>query len=150
MKTPTTLLSVALLWFGTGCATIFASRTATLAVTSDPTDAEILMNGAHVARTPNSIEVSKRGPEMISVAAPGRSDQMCPVSFHAGAGYIIGDALLCVFLFPLGCISFVDSNGAWNELDNSTCRVGLRPPPPPPPPPYPYYAPPPQAAPPRS
>jgi len=130
-----------------GCAAITASRTETLSVTSEPPGADVLLNGAAVARTPANVLLERKHPPVVQVAAKGYRPQECTVRMEAGGGYLAADIILCVLLFPIGCISFIDATGDWNTLTNPYCSVALAPAsgtePPPPPPPGPIPPPPP-------
>lgn len=127
-----------------GCAAITASRFEMLTVNSYPPGAEVRVNGVPAARTPASIAIDRKRPPLVEVASPGLPPRACPFRMTPGGGYIAADVLLCVFLFPVGCISFIDAAGDWNVLDPPACYVGLEPaaggaapswPPEPPPPP---------------
>jgi hypothetical protein len=137
----------------TGCATIVASRTTPYQVVSAVPGAEVRINGMPVGRTPTTLEVDKKQPPRIEVAAPGHYPQTCWPKTTIGAGYIIADTAMCLLLFPFGCIAYIDATGAWNEVSDQVCSVNLQPaappvtaaapagyapvayPPPPPPPP---------------
>ena len=110
-----------------GCAAIVASRTDTLNVNSNPQGAEIRLNGTVTGRTPAAVQVTRMAPESVEVVAPGYDPQRCPVSMTAGGGYIAGDVLFCVLLFPIGCISWIDAAGYWNTLVSPNCSVTLNP-----------------------
>jgi len=131
-----------------GCAAITASRTETLAVSSEPSGAEVKLNGAPVARTPAYVLLDRKQPSAVQIVARGYQPQECPVQMAAGGGYIAADVLLCVLLFPIGCVSFIDAAGDWNTLVYPYCYVTLAPeagtemPPPPPAPPVPPPPPP--------
>lgn len=134
----------------TGCASITASRTDMLSVNSNITGADVMVDGVRVAQAPAQIELDKKRPASVYVTAPGRTSHQCQTRMSAGGGYIVADVVLCILLFPLGCISFIDAGGAWNELEQPSCNAMLspmegrqpntfgpegRPLPPPPPPP---------------
>ncbi len=138
------------------CATLTAPKTDLLAVTSNPAGAEVRVNGQVVARTPAAVELERRRPSSVEVSLPGYYSQACPVRLQPSNSYVVPDVILCILLFPIGCIAFIDAEGAWNELDPRACYVSLAPgyatvPPPvsPPPLPPPGYAPPPPAQPPQ-
>lgn len=122
-----TVASVLLGVWSAGCAAITASRTDTLHVYSSPPGAEIRVNGTVAGRTPASIQVTRKAPETVEVVASGYDPQRCPVSMTAGGGYVAGDVLLCVLLFPIGCISWIDAGGDWNTLVSPHCSVTLHP-----------------------
>jgi len=112
----------------TGCATLTGSSTEMLSVVSNPAGAEVRVNGMPTGRTPTQVEVDKKRTPTIEVLMPGYAPATCPVRMRPGTGYVVADTALCIFLFPVGCISFLDGSGAWNELENGVCSVNLQPP----------------------
>jgi hypothetical protein len=140
----------------TGCASITAKPTDTLYVSSNPPGAQVLVSGTPRGPAPLSVEIDRRNPEVVNLALPGYQTQDCNLRMSAGTGYVVADVVLCVLLFPIGCVSFIDANGSWNELEFHSCNLNLQPGsaqsgyPAPPPQGYPYpppqnYPPPPQS-----
>jgi len=131
------LLAVAAV--STGCASITAPRNDYLRVVSQPPGASVRVNGIGGGYTPAVVEVDKQHPPVVDVSVPGQPPFICSTRMSAATGYVVADILLCVFLFPFGCVSFIDASGAWNELDHPFCAVtfapGTKPPAPPHPPP---------------
>lgn len=109
----------------TGCATLTAPRTAVLSVNSNVVGADVVVDGARVGEAPAQIELDRKRPAALCVTAPGRVDHMCNTKMKRGGGYIAADIVMCLFLFPLGCISFIDAGGAWNQLENPSCNAVL-------------------------
>ena len=109
------------------CATIIAPRHALLDVVSSPPGADVLVNGQRVGTTPTRIDYDSQRVPSLEVALQGYQTQTCRQRVSAGTGYVVADCLLCLFLFPFGCISFIDAGGAWNELDPPFCSVTLTP-----------------------
>lgn len=110
-----------------GCATITASRTEQLSINSYPEGAEVRVDGMPQGHTPTTIEVEKKRPPKIQVSMPGYRSEECRVRTGPATAYVAADAALCVLFFPLGCISFIDAGGAWNQFESTSCNVGLRP-----------------------
>ena len=110
-----------------GCATITASKTELVAVNSHPEGAEVRVDGMPRGYTPMTIEVEKKRPPKIQLSMPGYRPDECKLKTFAGAGYVVADVALCAVGFPLGCAAFIDAGGAWNELESTTCNVGLQP-----------------------
>ncbi|MBS2028450.1 MAG: PEGA domain-containing protein [Deltaproteobacteria bacterium] len=139
-----------------GCATLTGPRAEVLNVTSDPPGAEVLVNGVNVARAPASVELDRTRLQSVTLALPGYAPQACNTRMAPGPGYLVSDTLLCVLLFPFGCVAFVDASGAWNQLEQPNCYVRLNAPAGPTdsalivPPGAPPYVPPPQSPPPGS
>jgi hypothetical protein len=142
-----------------GCASITASRTEPYMIYSTPPGATVSVNGVPIGATPLTVMVDKQRVPQVTLNYPGYAPQSCWPRLSPGTGYIVADTLLCILLFPLGCIAFIDASGAWNELEVNHCSVyfapqqgvydtapqppghpapppkGSPPPPPPPPPP---------------
>ncbi len=125
MRIATAGLSLVVALLSTGCATLTGSKYSTLQVSSNPPGAEVRLYGAPAGRTPVALELDKTRVPAIDVAAPGYAPQSCRVRMSPSMGYVVADVLLCVFLFPIGCISFIDAMGSWNELESSSCTVNL-------------------------
>ena len=119
------LASLALLL--TGCATLTGPKTAHLSVYSEPPGADVRVDGQPVARAPTSLELDKSRQQSVDVVAAGYAVAPCNTHMSPGTGYVVADAALCLFLFPIGCISLIDVTGAWNELDQPNCSVQLYP-----------------------
>ncbi len=110
----------------TGCATLTAPRYQMLQVESIPPGATVKVNGAEAARAPVAVPIDRaKPPPVVEVSMPEKPPFVCPVWTTPGSGYVVSDVLLCVFLFPIGCISFVDAGGAWNVLAMPVCRVNF-------------------------
>ena len=140
-----------------GCATLTGPRAEVLNVTSEPPGADVLVNGVNVTRAPGSVELDRTRLQSVVLSLPGYAPVACNTRMSPGPGYLVSDTLLCVLLFPFGCVAFVDASGAWNELEQPNCYARLVPggpvenpqqviPPGTPPP----YTPPPQSPPPGS
>jgi hypothetical protein len=99
-----------------GCATLTGSRIDYLRVESVPPGANVSVDGIGGGRTPAVVEVDKRRPPLVEVSVPGQPPVLCSTAMSAAPGYVAADVILCVLLFPIGCVSFVDAAGAWNEL----------------------------------
>jgi hypothetical protein len=121
------VVSVVLAVVSTGCATLTGPKYERIQVTSNPPGAEVRLYGAPVGRTPVPVELDLTRPAQIEVEAQGYAPQQCRVRLQPGVGYVVADVVLCVLLFPLGCISFIDAMGAWNEADVRACNVNLAP-----------------------
>lgn len=110
-----------------GCASITASATDRLRVVATPPGASVQVDGEMRGAAPMSVELSKHERSEVQVSAPGYHPASCNTRMSASGGYIAADVALCVFLFPIGCISFIDAGGAWNTLEQPHCHVNLLP-----------------------
>ena len=122
MKKALTLLGLAAM----GCATLTAPPEL-LTVHAQPEGASVHVNGVDLGRAPVTATVPRNREPTVEVAAPGFETKTCPTQMSAGGGYIAADVALCVLLFPIGCISFIDAGGAWNQLAQPQCNVTLQP-----------------------
>ena len=128
MKRITLSAVAAAILAATGCATTTASKTQSFSVSSNPEGGQIVLNGQPVGVTPAVIEIPRKlNPLAVEVRMPGHQTQVCPVHHSAGGGYIAPDVAMCVLLFPIGCVAFVDADGSWNEIDSGACNVTLPP-----------------------
>lgn len=110
-----------------GCASITASRSEPFSVVSEPPGAEVRLNGSVVGRTPTRVDIPRQmSSPLIEVGQPGYSTEACHITHSAGGGYVAADVVLCVLFFPIGCVSFIDANGSWNELVENRCAVSLK------------------------
>lgn len=131
-----------------GCASITGTRTDPYMVYSTPQGATVSVNGVPIGTTPVTVMVDKQRAPQVTLSIPGYAPQSCYPRLAPGVGYVVADSLLCLFLFPIGCIAFIDAGGAWNELETNSCNVYFQPqqgyeaPPPPPGYPPPGYPPP--------
>ena len=115
-----------------GCATLSGSRVEYLRVDSIPQGAAVNVNGVGGGYTPAAVEVDKHHPSVVQVSMAGQPPVFCSTEMSASPGYVAADVILCLLLFPIGCISFIDAAGAWNELSHPVCMVHFAPGTPPP------------------
>ncbi len=120
MKLFASLLAACLLFGTTGCASILKSRYQNLAVTSDPSDARVSINGILVGKTPLVTSVNGTKEQVVEISKEGYGTRLVVVTTSIGAGWIIADVLTGVA--PL----IVDAaTGSWNSLDNSVVNIAL-------------------------
>lgn len=121
------LLLTAALTCSTGCATLFNPKTDFVEVDSLPAGAHVLVDGTPVGQTPTRVEVElKAPPRLIQLQLQGFAPQSCQVKTTVAIGYAAADAALCLVTL-VGCVSFIDAVGAWNQLETSRCNVTLVP-----------------------
>lgn len=92
---------------------------------ASPKTALVSVNGVERGQAPISIDIPKRGNTFVDIKAPGYHTYACNTEMSAGVGYVVADVALCVLLFPIGCISFIDAGGAWNTLETPQCDGNL-------------------------
>lgn len=110
-----------------GCASITGSSTERLRVMASPPGATVQVDGESRGTAPVSVNISKYERSSVEVVAPGYQTGSCDTHMSPSGGYIAADVALCLFLFPIGCISFIDAGGAWNALEQPHCHVSLVP-----------------------
>lgn len=120
-------LAVSLDPLGSSCASLTAARADLLMVSSTPPGAEVRVDGAPLGLTPMAVAIDRLRPGTVEVVAGGHAPQRCSTRMSPGATYLAGDIVLCVLLFPVGCVSFIDAAGAWNVLDRPSCNAVLQP-----------------------
>ena len=127
------LLSVLLILFVTGCATLFAGSS-TVPVVTNPPGAFVYVNGVPVGQTPTAINLEPDRPGNIQIYLPGFQ----PVQMWRQKS-ITGWFWVNILVWPG---FFVDlATGKYNKYDDTGIAIGLTPAQGPPPE---WYQPPPQ------
>ena len=88
--------------------------------------AQVRLNGSPYGNTPLTLQLPRKGSNLVEVVAPGYERSTCDTSMSAGPGYVVVDALWCLSTL-FGCIAFIDAGGAWNVPDHDYCSANLRP-----------------------
>ena len=113
---------IGLLTSTTGCATLFGESTRTVAFSSNPPEAEVLIDGVSYGRTPISIDLDNHNSRTVVFRRDGYQDVACNLNASVGAGWVILDVL--GGLVPV----VVDAaTGAWRSLDQGACNVNMVP-----------------------
>lgn len=104
-----------------GCATLFAPATHPLALSTDPPEAEVYVNGFMRGVTPLELNLKADMSYTIEFRKEGYDPVIRIVNTRIGAGWVILDVI--GGLVPV----VVDAaTGAWNELDQDTVNAVLR------------------------
>jgi len=104
-----------------GCATLFAPATHPLALSTDPPEAEVYVNGFMRGVTPLELNLKADKSYTIEFRKEGYDPVIRIVNTRIGAGWVILDVI--GGLVPV----VVDAaTGAWNELDQDTVNAVLR------------------------
>lgn len=115
-----TLVMVAVVLAGTGCATLFNNKTPEIDVASNPEGAEVYVDGHYVGTTPVEVELSVREEHVIEFRKEGYENKTYRVSRFVGFGWIVLDIL--GGLIPI----IVDAaTGDWFMLDADNVNVLL-------------------------
>ncbi len=114
---------VGVLSLSVGCATILASKTQSLPITSNVDATEVYIDGVKRGTTPLTLELDPRRSYTIVFKKEGLEDKVFEVRNQVGAGWVILDILLG--LIPV----IVDaSTGAWSSLEPESVAVAMIPP----------------------
>lgn len=115
----TTLLVVVT---ATACATLFNSDIKTVSFSSNPSQAEVLINGVSYGITPISLDIDNHTSVTVLFRKDGYQDVACTLTASVGAGWVILDVLLG--LVPV----IIDAaTGAWKGIDQGVCNVNMVP-----------------------
>ena len=105
---------------GAGCATLFNESTKTVAMGSNPNEAEIWVGGVRMGVTPMSLDLDNHVTHTVVFRKEGFSDVACNLIAKVGARWVVLDVL--GGLLPV----IVDAaTGAWRGLDQGACNVVL-------------------------
>lgn len=106
-----------------GCATILASKTQALPVSTTPDGTDVYIDGIKRGTTPLTLELDPRRSYTLVFKKEGLDDKVFEVRNQVGAGWVVLDILLGVI--PV----IVDaSTGAWNTLEPESVAVAMLPP----------------------
>lgn len=104
------------------CGAIFSSSTAVISVNSEPSGAEVVINGNPMGRTPLQAEVSNRESQTIQLNFDNGESSTCILPTKLGVGYVVLDVL---FTGLIGVVVDAATNG-WTELARTSCMVSAR------------------------
>jgi len=102
------------------CATLFAPKKNTLSVTSDPSGADVIVNGYKMGKTPVELSLAANQTYTIEYRKDGYEKIVKIVGTKTGAEWVILDVL--AGLVPI----IVDAaTGDWKKLDTKHINVML-------------------------
>lgn len=105
-----------------GCALLLKSKNKGVLFSSEPTGAEVLVNGRSYGRTPLSLKLKQKGDYAILFRAEGHEDRLVRLDNHVGVGWLLLD--LVGGMIPV----IIDGvSGSWYSLDDSAVH-GILPP----------------------
>ena len=105
-----------------GCATIFKGAKQTIDFTSEPSTADVYVNGQLMGKTPMQIELKVDKTYNVEFRKEGFENRTIILSHSIGAHWIIFDVL-----FGLIPVIIDASTGAWYSLDLDHVRGALVP-----------------------
>ncbi len=104
----------------TGCATIFKGTNSHLGMHSNPSGAEVYINGKFMGKTPLSLKLSSKATYMIEFKKEGFRTITRNVTNKVGAGWVILDVLAGLVPVIIDAVT-----GAWYHLDEKNVDVQL-------------------------
>jgi PEGA domain len=117
----TVLIAILAMVFS-GCALIFKGDSARITFTSNPTQAEVFVDGSPIGQTTTQAVLKVNQSYTITFRKAGYADQTYVLSNRIGALWVVLDVLSG--LVPV----IIDaSTGAWYEFDTNTVNVTLTP-----------------------
>lgn len=104
-----------------GCATLFNSGTANVPMSSEPSGADVFVNGNRMGTTPVTLELDNNSEHTVVFRRDGFNDVTCELNTSVGAGWVVLDVL--GGLVPV----IIDAaTGKWNSLNSNNCNVTMR------------------------
>lgn len=113
-KAIATITLVATLGMGTGCATLFKSKTTQVQLDKVPAGTEVIVDGKSAGKAPLSVTLTNKNDHLITFRTPDGKESSCRVESSI--------ALLYVFFnfWTIGWV--VDAvTGNWKSIDVSQC-----------------------------
>lgn len=104
----------------TGCATIFKGTNSHLGMHSNPSGAEIFINGKYIGKTPLSLKLTSKTTYMVEFRKEGFKTITRNVTNKVGAGWVILDVLAGLVPVIIDAVT-----GSWYHLDEKNVDVQL-------------------------
>ena len=106
----------------TACAAIFKGPDEDVTINSDPSGADVRINGQPRGQTPLTLSLDSDKSYSIKVQKEGFESGHMQLGNEVGAGWVVLDVVLFWTIVPL----VVDAaTGAWYELDRDTVYIEL-------------------------
>jgi hypothetical protein len=106
--------------FFMSCATVFKGTNKRVGFTSNPSQADVYINGKYYGKTPVELKLSVKEEYSIEFRKDGYASRVYQISNRVGAGWVVLDVLMG--LIPV----IVDAvTGAWYHLDQSAVNAVL-------------------------
>lgn len=106
------------------CATIFAKDTRSIMITSNPSGAEIHIDGRAHGTTPTRIKVNDHERLEVTIVKQGFKPGGCYINTSVEAVWIVVDVLLIYTVVPI-VVDLI--TGEWSSLNSAYCTVQLAP-----------------------
>lgn len=104
-----------------GCATLFAG-TPEVSMATNPTAAEVYVDGEYVGDTPLSLELDPKKVKSITFRADGYQDLTVPLNRKVGAGWVVLDILGGVLPVVVDA-----ATGKWTSFEEDNVTATLKP-----------------------
>lgn len=102
------------------CGTLFNSGAKSVAMSSEPTQATVYVDGDRVGQTPITLELDNQESHTVTFEKDGYQEATCQLDTSVGAGFVILDVV--GGLVPV----IIDAaTGKWSSLGSETCNVTL-------------------------
>ena len=103
-----------------GCATVFKGTREPVDFNSDPTGAEVYVNGSLMGKTPVTLKLESKIEYTIEFRKEGYDPKTYTITNHVGAGWIVLDILFGVVPVVVDAVT-----GAWYKLDEDAVNAIL-------------------------
>ena len=121
-KSTIIIISLAIIFLSTSCATLFSGNTDEVVITTSPSDALVSVNGIPRGYTPLTLELEKGESYSIRIEKEGYQDGYATISEKVGAGWVVLDVF--TGLVPL----IIDAvTGSWSGLEPDNISLALMP-----------------------
>jgi len=121
-KSTAAVALLALVSTGIGCGTLFNAKKKTIMFSTEPSGANILIDGNRVGATPYQMELENGKNYTVTFRLDGHQDVSCMIGNTVGAGWVILDILGGVLPIVIDAVT-----GDWQSLDKSVCTATLAP-----------------------
>lgn len=105
---------------GSACAAIFSSGPDPVAFDSDPSGAELLVNGERMGTTPVTLQLHPDKQHTVTFRRPGYEDAVVSLTTHVQAGWVVLDILAGVIGVAIDA-----GTGEWKAFDSGRQFVTL-------------------------
>ncbi|MFC2160621.1 PEGA domain-containing protein [Acidobacteriota bacterium] len=119
-KTVSILILIPLVFMLLNCATIFKGEFRDIDFGSEPYDAQVIVNGEFMGRTPLKLELRPDTSYTIEFRKAGYKPEVRQIRNKIGVGWIVLDAVLGLVPVIVDAIT-----GAWYEFDQKTVNAIL-------------------------
>ncbi len=103
-----------------GCAAIIKGTHEEVAFSSDPSGAEVYVNGRMMGSTPFALKLESKETYVIEFKKEGYETKTYTITNHLGAGWVVLDVI-----FGLVPVVVDAATGAWYELDQENINAVL-------------------------